>query len=206
MLDIGDKNTLDEVVATLEAGGVALFPTDTAYALCADATNREAVLKIHKIKERETSKKLPVFFDTVERVKQEAILSERAQKLAERFWPGALTLISPVIDAGEWSSGVIENNMIGIRIPDSKFIRDVIRKLGKPITSTSANRSGKESCYSVEEVQKSLGPNFDMIDVVVDGGVLAQKPVSTIVKVVCEDVEIIREKAISREEIKEVVK
>ncbi len=204
---IGDQNTADEVVGILQRGGVALIPTDTAYALCVDATNAQAVEKVFEIKDREVNKKLPVFFDSIDSMAQEIVFSKEVETLAKSFWPGALTIVAPITgtDVSKWSPDVVDNYAIGIRIPDSEFIRYIVRKLGRPITSTSANKSGGETCYGVNEVKESLGENFGLIDAVVDGGELPRRPTSTVVKIIGEDVEILREGAISREEINRVL-
>lgn len=204
ILEIGEAEALNTTIEILRNGGVAVLPTDTAYALCADATNDKAVEKIFEIKSRPQEKSLPVFINSKEEVEKYAFFTKTAEKYAEKFWPGALTLVLKS-KPGSSIKTVAKDKTVCIRIPDSKFLMNVVKNLNKPITSTSANASGKDSCYSLKETRESLGDKFNLVNLAIDGGELEKRPVSTIVKIVKDHIEILREGAISREEIKSMV-
>ena len=194
-----------EAVSVLQKGGIIVYPTDTAYALGCDATNESAVEKIFEIKGREPSKTLPLIAGSVAMVKEWVELSGRAEELAEKHWPGPLTLVLPAkkqeqtlkqVQGDGLARSVVKDGWVAIRVPDSKIAQELSKALGAPLVSTSANRAGELNCYSVDAVKESLGDAFKAVDCVINEGQLPEKEVSTIAKVWDNEVTVIRKGAI----------
>lgn len=197
------KNNIEECVAraaaVLRSGGVILYPTDTLYGLGADAFSDEAVAKVYSIKGRDERKPMHAVFTDLEMVEIYAELNDVARKLAPRFLPGALTLIVKKRGAIAGISKGIET--IGVRIPDDEFCLELARVFGKPYTATSANSAGLPTQHSVEKILEQLGPKADGVDLVIDGGELSARQPTTVVDVRGDEIVVLREGAISKEEI-----
>jgi len=164
----------------LKRGGVVVFPTETAYGLAADATNPIGTKRICEIKGRSQEKALPIIAANKEMVETVARIPSELEQLADKHWPGALTLILPVLGA-ELASGIIQNNEIAVRVSSHKVATELSHALGAPIVSTSANRSSEDVCYSVEDVQAQFKDQDETPDYYLDAGELDPEPVSTIV-------------------------
>ena len=174
---------------------IFIYPTDTAYALGCDARSAEAVARIFVIKGRVETKALPLIAADIAMVREWCELSGQAEELAEKYWPGPLTLVLPVKKSG-LAAAVIAEGAVAIRVPDQKEARALARRLGGPIVSTSANKAGGNNCYSLSEVRTSLGEASNRVGRIIDIGELPQRPVSTIVKVCDNKIIVIREGAV----------
>lgn len=202
-ISVNDPESIQKAVAILRAGGVIVYPTDTAYGLGADATNIEAVEKIFAIKNR-SNNPIPVIVADIEQAKNHVFFSTAGQKLAEAYWPGALTLVLTTSDH-ELAHILRGETTIGVRVPGHKWCCQMAKEAGKPVTSTSANTTGSPAEYSLDRVYSSLGENANLVDLWIDGGTLEGGPVSTVVSA-CEDPIVIkREGAISGADIKKVL-
>ncbi len=199
-----DPESITRALAILKAGGVIVYPTDTAYGLGADATNLEAVGKVFRIKERSDGKPLPVIVGGVESAQGCVAFSADAEKLAHAYWPGALTLVLPASDT-VLSDNIRGAGTVGIRVPGNEWCCKLAIALGHPITSTSANTTGTSPEYSIKEVRKNLGARGELVDLWIDGRELSVGPVSTVVSMV-HDTEVLREGAITREAIEKMLK
>jgi L-threonylcarbamoyladenylate synthase len=124
------------------------------------------------------------------------------KKLAKTFWPGPLTLLVPKATALP-DVLTAASPLVGIRVPDHAFCRDVVSMFGKPITSTSANTSGQQPATTVDEIIKTFGDNANDIDLVIEetDRVIDDPTPSTLVKVEGEQVAVLREGVISKEAI-----
>ena len=133
----------------LQAGKAVVYPTDTAYGLGVDATNVKAVKNLFKIKERKNQPTHIVVAD-LKMAKQIAEFNPAAEKLFKKFLPGPLTLILElrIKNRESWKLLSAGTGTIGIRMPDHKVALDLVRKLGKPITTPSANPAGGPAPYS----------------------------------------------------------
>ncbi len=173
------------------------MPTDTLYALVADATDDEAVDKIYAIKSREMGKPLPLLVADLKSATEVAIFNQTASHLAAKFWPGALTIVlakQPSFDSHALAGGTT----VALRIPHQHTALAIIRKLGHPVTGTSANLSGGPDPNLAEETTRQLG---DAIDFVVDFAGSTAGRSSTIIDCTGEDLNILRYGAISDAEI-----
>ena len=119
-------NEVQEAVNSLIAGDIICLPTDTLYALSCDATNFKAIKNLYCLKKRPLDKKLPVLFDTLESVMQYCYMPDLAIKLANKWWPGKLTMVLQL----KPNSNITEYN-IAVRIPNNDFICSIIKVFGK---------------------------------------------------------------------------
>jgi L-threonylcarbamoyladenylate synthase len=193
--------SVDAAVAVLQSAGVIALPTDTLYALVADAGQDEAVQRVFAIKGRDAVKALPLFVDGLEMALQIADLNDQARRLAAAFWPGALTIVankrpdfaSVALGGGE---------TIALRAPDSELALDVARRLGRPVTGTSANRSGGPDPDTADEVRRQLGGRIDLI---VDGGACRLGVSSTVVDCTGGELRVLREGAVTPQQVREAL-
>ncbi len=179
----------------LRAGGVILYPTDTLYGLGADAFSDEAVAEVRRIKGRDGQKPMHCIVADTAMAERYAEFSPTARHLAEQFFSGPLTIV--VEKRGETERGIARDiGTIGFRIPRNEFCIALAREFDKPYTTTSANVSGKESPRSVDEILAQLGRAAELIDLVIDAGILPKSAPSTVVGVSGTDVVVLREGAI----------
>jgi L-threonylcarbamoyladenylate synthase len=157
------QQEITAAVRHLREHGVVVLPTDTLYGLAADVFDEEALERVFAIKGRPANLALPVLvadWDQVARVTQN--LSKLARRLAEQFWPGPLTLVVP---KAAWVPDLITGGgpTVALRMPDHPVPLGVAAELGRPITGTSANRSGQADLLTLDAVVAELGSQVDYI-------------------------------------------
>ncbi|MFY9619964.1 MAG: L-threonylcarbamoyladenylate synthase [Pyrinomonadaceae bacterium] len=189
-----NRKRVTEVIAR---GGVIAFRTDTFYGLGADPFNASAVQKVKDLKGREGDKPILVLISDVEQL--DRLIENRSpafDKLAKKFWPGALTIIGEATGRlpGELTAGT---RSVGVRLPDDDGVRSLVRACGGALTATSANLSGEPAARSAAEALKYFGENV----LIVDGGATKTDQPSTIVNVIGSEVKLVREGAIPWDEI-----
>ena len=193
---------LDQAVQLLHAGECVGMPTETVYGLAADATRSDAVAKIFSIKNRPTFDPLIVHLASINEVSSVTPdFPEIAQKLAERFWPGPLTIILPKRDhiPDLVSSGL---PTIGIRVPRHPMAQELLKQFGKPLAAPSANRFGRISPTTALAVETELG---EAVPIILDGGSCEIGLESTIIAFDQGTPTILRLGGISLEEIESVI-
>ena len=200
-LSPGVQQQVDRGISILKQGGIVAFPTDTVYGLGACANLHHAVERVYQVKERPRSMALPLLLAHTSQINEVAEpVPPIAWRLACKFLPGALTIVlhksNSVLDI--ITGGGIT---VAVRIPAHPIPVALAQALGTPIVGTSANLSGKPSALTANEVHSQLG---DGIDFVIDGGQCPGGKESTIVDVTGETPVVLREGAISREELKQV--
>lgn len=181
----------------LRDGGVIAMPTDTLYALTASASDAEAVRRVFAIKRRELTNPLPLFVSGLAMAERIGVFDARSRSLARRFWPGQLTIVVRT-QPGFESEALGGGETVGLRVPDSDIARAVIDGLGQPVTATSANLSGGADPISAEEVRLQIG---DQLDTILDAGPAPIGVASTIVDCSGDAIRVIRQGAVSREDI-----
>jgi L-threonylcarbamoyladenylate synthase len=184
-------------VRKLKEGGVVAFPTDTLYALGADATNPNAIERVFGIKGREAGKPLPLFVAGGEMARRYARLTPDAEALARRYWPGALTLVLERHSSFE-SAALAGGETVALRAPDHRVALALVEGLDRPVTGTSANLAGGPDPVTAHDVIEALG---DRVDLVLDGGACPRGQPSTIVDCTSSPPRVLREGAISAAEI-----
>lgn len=170
-----DKKGLQAAVAVLRDGGVLVFPTETSYGLAVDATNSKAVAKIYKIKKRAREKSLPIIVADLKMAEKYALITTLARQLARRFFPAPLTLVVRLRGKNKLAKNISSNGKIAFRVPSNEFARNLAVRLGKPITSTSANISGQKPIFSLQSIENLPANLF------IDGGILPARKPSTII-------------------------
>ena len=192
------EGALAEAVAVVKGGGLVAYPSDTVYGLGAAASDERAVARVFAVKGRLSDRALPLLLaDVGDMAPLCAEVPATAKLLAERFWPGPLTLVlrrSPAFQSAALGGG----DNVALRVPDHPFLREVIRAVREPITGTSANRSGRPSCRTAREVERELG---EAVDLIIDGGPSRVGRESTVVDITSDTPRMLREGAISRREI-----
>lgn len=191
----GDYSAAREI---FKAGGIIAFPTETFYGLCVDPFNVKAVEALYKLKGRPSGSPIPLIIGKIGMLESVAgQITPLAQRLMERFWPGPLTLVlkarGGLPDALTAFSGTI-----GVRLPGSLSARRLSETLSSPITSTSANPSGKNPPVSAEEVLEYFGASIDLL---IDGGRLKGTKGSTVVDARDGRIIIVREGEIPSSEL-----
>jgi L-threonylcarbamoyladenylate synthase len=166
-LSAGTPGALEQAVDALERGGLVAFPTDTVYALGAHAFLPEAVEQLYSVKERPTHRPIPLLLPGPAAVETVcADVTPLAWRIAERFWPGGLSLIlrrAPVVPDAVTAGGPT----VAVRVPDHALVRELCSRLGAPLAATSANLHGQPDLVTAAEVQAALGGR---IPLVLDGG------------------------------------
>lgn len=189
---------IETAINTLRDGGVVAIPTDTLYGLAACAFDETAVAKVFELKARPAGMALPLLLADAEDAHKCAVdLPPAFERLAARFWPGALTLIARKSDAVPYAvtAGM---DTVGLRVPDHPLARSVARLLGTPITGTSANRSGMPGLTTAQAVREEFG---DAIGFVLDGGDAPGGVASTVLDLSGDTPRILRQGAIGRDAI-----
>jgi len=190
-----DKEGIEKASQIIDQGGIAVFPTDTVYGIGCDPYNKESVRKIYEIKSRDISKPLPVLVYSKEIAEQIAFFDEIAKKIAEKFWPGPLTIILKLTDENLKKS-LNASDKIAIRVPDHKCTLKLLEKCNF-LVGTSANISGHSSFTNPDECFN----NIQKYDIFIDGGIITSLGESTIIEIENEEIKIIREGSLSHEEI-----
>lgn len=198
--DEPEPEKIEYIVRCLQTGSVVGLPTDTFYGLAVDPVNLNAVEQIYVIKMRLRHKPLSLLLaDAAQSYEIARGLNSQFDRLAERFWPGPLTLI---VRAGTRLPLRVTANTgnVALRVPDSAIPRAVVRTLGLPVTATSANAFGSPECTHAIGVRDQIG---DRIPLIVDGGPTPRSVPTTIVDLSGEagTWQILREGAIPTHEI-----
>jgi len=181
---------LAEVVSILKNGGVIMHPTETCYGFAADIFNEKALEKIYKIKGRDENKPFSILVDSFEMAEKYGEFSELAKKIADKYWPGPVSIIVPRKDALPIFFNKNEK-FVSIRHSSHEFSSKMVKLFGGPLTTTSANVSGNPPLYSMDMNQ--FGDLAKEIDLIIDGGSLDSNKPSTIIKVDENSLKILRQ-------------
>jgi len=194
--------TIARAAQMLRDGLLVAFPTETVYGLGADARNGTAVAGIFAAKGRPRFNPLIVHVRDLAEAERHALFSPAARRLAEKFWPGALTLVLPR-RAGTPLSELVSAGLdsVALRVPAHPVAADLLREAAIPIAAPSANLSGRISATTAAHVAGGLG---DKIDLILDGGATSLGVESTVVGFDGEIPILLRPGAIAREAIEEI--
>lgn len=189
---------IEVAVQLLKAGGLVAFPTDTVYGVGARAFLPKAVEKIYQVKGRPLSKAIPLLLASAESLTQVAQdITPETWLLTKKFWPGALTVVlhrKPVVPDIVTGGGPT----VALRVPDHSFALRLIRAVGTPLATTSANLTGHPDPQTAQEVVDYLE---GCIDLILDGGRCPGGIPSTVVDLTSTPPAIVRPGAISLEEL-----
>ena len=199
-----DAELINRAAALINKGEVIVCPTDTGYALAADALNTKAIARVFDLKGRSFTNPIHVAVNTIEAAEKYAHINDIALYLAAHFLPGALTIVLPKKEVIP-SMLVAGLDTVGIRIPDNNVILNLAGKADKPITTTSANISGQPTPYSIEEITAQMGGDIRKIALILDQGAIKIHELSTIIDVSVSPPQLIRQGRVSWLEIHEVL-
>lgn len=200
-LPADDPTSIDTAINLLHDGEIIAFPTDTVYGLGTNAFHSPGIIKLFEAKGRDSNKAIAVLIGSID---QMALLTDdlnaNARKLIERFWPGGLTIVVPKRkDIPELLSA---GTSIGIRMPDHPIALELLQKFG-PIATTSANLSGGNNPHNAKNVRDQLN---NRVPLILDGGECPGGIPSTVVDCTTEDIRILRQGAITQQDIENTLK
>ena len=193
-------NDADIQIATkaINDGAIVVFPTDTVYGLGCNPYNHDAVQSIYEIKKRNKTKPFPVIGYSKKELEKIAEFNSLEEKIAEKFWPGPITLILKIKDKEIQKSLDLEGK-IAVRVPNNQCVLALLKEC-KLLVGTSANISGTTPFNDPKECSKNLS-GYDLL---IDGGIISGQGESTIVEIENNDVKILRKGNVSEEIIKEL--
>lgn len=177
--DVLQENTqaylLMRAASILKSGGVIVCPTDTVYGILCNATKEQAIEKIFVLKKRASGKALSVFVRDIPMSRRYAYISDEKAKFLERVWPGAVTIL---FDHKEKLPAALTggSSKIGMRIPNSVFLRELMSRCDFPVAQTSANISGAVPAKNVFEVRGYFTDISCQPDLIIDGGEIETSP------------------------------
>jgi L-threonylcarbamoyladenylate synthase len=197
-----NEQAIERAVAALRAGELVAFPTETVYGLGADAENAAAVRRIFEVKGRPADHPLIVHLSGADRLSDWAAeIPESAWRLAERFWPGPLTLI---LSRSRRVNDVVTGGLdtVGLRVPNHAIALNLLRLFGGGVAAPSANRFGRVSPTTADHVQEDLGSD---VAVILDGGACSVGLESTIVDLSSSEPSILRPGGVTAEQLEAVL-
>jgi len=189
---------IQKAVQIINKGGIVIFPTDTVYGIGCDPYNQKGVLSLYKIKKREKTKPFPVIGYSKKELEKIAEFNDKAEKIAELFWPGPITLILKVKDENIRKSLGL-GKKIAVRVPNNQCVLSLLKEC-KLLVATSANISGTTSLTDPNDCKRDLN-GYDLL---LDGGILSDDGESTIVEIDRNKLRIVRSGSVSEEELKKL--
>ena len=200
-MKIVTNENLSDAALLIRKGGIVAFPTETVYGLGVRCDKEECFDKLVKVKNRRPDQPFTVMCSNIHQLDEFLVIDTKTQKIIEKFMPGPITLILRTktkvphyLDLG--------TNFVGVRIPKSKLVLDLIDLVGVPLLVPSANPTGEKPALNSLEVIKYFN---EKLDCVVEGECKSNMP-STIIKIDDGKIELIRQGEISLEDILEATK
>lgn len=186
--DNPQPRNIQKIVECLRQGGIIIYPTDTTYGLGCDIFNRKGIKKILQIKQRDSKKPFSFICSDLAEVANYAQVSNFAFKIMKRHLPGPFTF---VLDAAKVvpDSVSTKQKTVGVRIPDNEICQAIVRELGHPLITTSANISGEETLQDPQLIDDEMGR---MVDYVIDGGI-SMGEASSVVSLLNDQIEVLRQ-------------
>ena len=201
IIDENIDDLIQESLRILQNGGVIISPTDTIYGIICDANNAQAIEKIYQIKERSYDKPLTIFSNSCQNIQKITNLNEIEQKIIDNFMPGALSLVANGKENDFVKKDINKNDQtISVRIPNNQFLLKLMAYVPF-LASTSANISGQDSLINTKEIQNQFK---EQVDLVINCGTIDNKA-STIVRIINNNVKILRQGVISQQQIMAVL-
>lgn len=176
-----DAESIQLATQVLREGGIIIYPTDTCYAIGVDPTNKVAIDKLARLKRNSAEKAFSILVRTIDEIPRYALVDDQVNQLLHTYLPGPFSFLLVNLDFHYCPlSGIV------LRVPNSPVMQALSNSFGYPFTTTSANVSGEDPAYSLEELDQSLldPENLTVIpDLILDGGELSKRLVSTIIDV-----------------------
>lgn len=191
--DYSSSEIVKLALKVLKSGGIVIYPTETCYGIGVDSTNSEAVANLLIYKGDRKGKPISVAVDSIEMAKEYVEFNPQAENLFQNFLPGPITIVcdgkhkvDPKLES--------ESGKLGLRYPNYKLALEIIKKFGKPITSTSANVSHGKTPYQISDILDNISKSKkELLDLIIDAGVLPYHSPSTIVDTTLNSSKILRQ-------------
>ena len=193
---------LKEPAQIIKKGGIVIFPTETVYGIGTNGLDENAIRKLYEVKQRPLNKPISLLVNNIEMVEKIAKnITELEYKLMERFFPGPLTII---LEKRDIVPDILTSNTntIGIRMPSGEIAKKLIEFAGVPIATSSSNISGKPSGTNITDIKKDFEGKVDCF---IDNGESELGIPSTVIRIIDNIPHILRQGAISEEEIRKVI-
>ncbi len=193
---------LKEPAQIIKNGGIVIFPTETVYGIGTNGLDENAIKKIYEVKQRPLNKPISLLVNNIEMVDKIAKnITEVEYKLMERFFPGPLTII---LEKRDIVPDILTSNTntVGIRMPSGEIAKKLIEFAGVPIATSSSNISGKPSGINIADIKKDFEGKVDCF---IDNGESELGIPSTVIRIIDNIPHILRQGAISEEEIRKVI-
>jgi len=195
-------DALARAVAALRGGQVVAFPTDTVYGVGAHAFQPEAVARLYDVKGRPAHVPIPLLLPEARAMETVCVdIPPLAWQVAERFWPGGLTLVlrrAPLVPDVVTAGGAT----VAVRVPDHPLVRELCRRLGAPLAATSANRHGQPPAITADQLMPALAGH---VALVLDGGACPGGISSTLLDMTTSPPVVLRPGPVTAEQLASVV-
>jgi L-threonylcarbamoyladenylate synthase len=191
-----DVGGIAAAAAILRDGGLVAFPTDTVYGVGVAASRRDRLDALFALKHRPLDRRIPMLVASLDSLPSGWVADDRARALADRFWPGALTLVLPAAEAGADSQA--------FRAPDHAVAQSLIREAG-PLLATSANISDQPDTLDADEVLVAFATQNVELDAVLDGGPVPGGVASTVVDLTVDPARVLRQGPLELQALAELV-
>ena len=171
------KLAIPLALKALKSGCVVIYPTESSYAIGADATNIKAVAQVHKLKHQPTSKPISIIVDSEKTAEKYAKLNSSAKKIIRKLMPSRNNAITIITDKKSAIPEILSRKSIALRVPGNAFSQTLAKKFKKPITATSANIHGRPAIYSINQIKKTF---IGKVNIIIDARNLPKRKPSTI--------------------------
>ena len=185
-------------IKKIKDGGIIVFPTDTVYGIGCDPYNKKTISRLYEIKKRKKTKPFPILGISKTELEKIAEFNTLEEKIAEKFWPGQVTLVLKVKDEKIRQSLCLDKK-IAVRVPNNQCVLSLLKEC-KLLVGTSANISGTTPFTDPNECSK----NLTKYDLLIDGGIIPSQSESTIVEIIGGNIKILREGNVPEKEIREL--
>ncbi len=200
------EKQINRAAEIIRGGGVVVYPTDTSYGLAVDATNADAVKRLYELKGRNFNKPTHVIFPSFTELERIVSLEPAARKIIQKLFPGPVTVVVPLRkNSGSWKQLSADTKTLGFRMPDHPMVRLLVKTLGRPITTTSANKSGRPNCYSANAVRTQFKKSKLKPDYYLNGGKLKSTKPSTVIQIKDNRIHLLREGPVTLQQIKKAI-
>lgn len=199
----GFNENIENIGLEVKNGKIVAFPTDTVYGLGAEVSNEDAIRRVYEVKNRPFDSPLIALIGEKSFINELCYVDNpKIDLLIDKFWPGALTII---LEKKPWVSDLVSSgkNKLGVRMPDNEIAISLIKASGGALATPSANKSGQLSPTSAKHVRSQFLDNE--IDYLIDGGKTKKAIESTILDMTSEPPMILRNGAVSKEEIEDII-
>jgi L-threonylcarbamoyladenylate synthase len=201
-----DRSAIAFIAEKIKEGQTLIFPTETSYGLGCDPGNQVAVASVFKIKGRPSDKPLLVVVPTITMAQRYLVWNEALERISKKYWPGPLTVVGRYRSSSENSGvsslvpGVVAvNGTVAVRVTADPWLQELLSVLAAPLVATSGNLSGGGEQYDPVEIKRLFLGQSAEPDYLVDAGILAKNAPTTIVSVVNDRLEILRQGVINVE-------